>query len=77
MNFYFPFSQSNKLTQNAEGKVFVKQRNINKCAFYFSNRVVTLWNAIPVGIKFANHINKIKNFLDEDHKFKIIFKEID
>ena len=75
---FFSFSDVN-VTRNAEGKIFVKHRNINKRAYCFSNRVVKLWNSIPVEIRCtrSNNINKFKNFLDNNAGFKNLFMEID
>ena len=73
---FFSFPQDS-ITRNAEGKIFVKHRNTNIRGFCFSNRIVKLWNKIPLEIKFTNSINKFKNFLDDDAEFKILFKKTD
>ena len=64
-------------TRNSEDKLYLSHCKTNLRKFCFTNRVIKHWNVLSPIIKSAPDLNKFKNLLDDDTKFRISFFDDD
>ena len=53
------------LTRGSIYKIFQNHVNYNLCKYFFSNRVIQIWNSLPDSVVASGTINSFKNNLDK------------
>ena len=64
-------------TRNTNGKIFINRSNTNQRKHFYSNRVASTWNNLPLNTKHAQTTNHFKNYIDMCPKLKEKFIEYD
>ena len=73
---FFTLTRS-EITRGSKHKLFIEYSRTNTRKYTFSNRTVTLWNALSDNTKAAPSLNIFKNKLDNDAIFKPLMYEYD
>ena len=64
-------------TRNTDGKIFINRSSTNQRKHFYSNRVASMWNNLPLNTKKAQTTNHFKNYIDMCPKLKEKFYEYD
>ena len=63
-----PLITKDSITRSNSHKLYKKRVNTNVAKYFYTNRIVNVWNNLPVDVVNAQNLNSFKNKIDSLYK---------